>query len=173
MIEQITIENLSARYNKKQNFISNNINFTINYGEIMAIMGPSGSGKSTLLKAILGTISLEDNCGKIFINNKDVTDKGLSIINHKVGYVPQDDILIDELTIKENIRSFHTIAIDSNYSKEELNSRIKQLLDNLNLNAKEPLENKKINEISGGQRKRVNIAMELINEPDILIIDCI
>ena len=171
MIDQITIDNLSARYNKKQNFISNNINFTINSREIMAIMGPSGSGKSTLLKAILGTISLEENKGKIFINNRDVTHKGLSIINHKVGYVPQDDILIDELTIKENIRSFHTIAIDSNYSKEELDERIKKLLDDLNLNAKEPLENKKINEISGGQRKRVNIAMELINEPDILIID--
>lgn len=171
MIDQITIDNLSARYNKKQNFISNNINFTINSCEIMAIMGPSGSGKSTLLKAVLGTISLEKNCGKIFINNKDVTHKGLSIINHKVGYVPQDDILIDELTIKENIKSFHTIAIDSNYSKDELDSRIKLLLDSLNLNVKEQLENKKINEISGGQRKRVNIAMELINEPDILIID--
>lgn len=143
MIDQITVDNLSARYNKKQNFISNNINFTINSSEIMAIMGPSGSGKSTLLKAILGTIPLEKDKGKIFINNRDVTDKGLSIINHKVGYVPQDDILIDELTIKENIRSFHTIAIDSNYSKEELDERIKKLLDDLNLNAKEPLENKK------------------------------
>ena len=117
MIDQITIDNLSARYNKKQNFISNNINFTINSCEIMAIMGPSGSGKSTLLKAILGTISLEENKGKIFINNKDVTHKGLSIINHKVGYVPQDDILIGELTIKENIRSFHTIAIDSKFKR--------------------------------------------------------
>lgn len=87
----------------------------------MAIMGPSGSGKSTLLKAILGTLPLEKNKGKIFVNKKEVTKKGLSIINHKVGYVSQDDILIDELAIKENIQSFHTIAIDSNYSKQEIN----------------------------------------------------
>ena len=170
-IHQVTIKKLSARYNKKQKFISNDVSFTIETGEIMAIMGPSGSGKSTLLKAILGTIPLEKDRGNIYINGNDATSTGLSIINHKVGYVPQDDVLIEELTIKENIRSFHTIAIDSNYSNAELNEKIDYILDKLNLNVKEELGNKKINHISGGQRKRVNIALELINEPDILIID--
>lgn len=170
-IEQVTIKNLSARYNKKQKFISNDISFTIEAGEVMAIMGPSGSGKSTLLKAILGTIPLEKNKDIIYINGNDATQYGLSIINHKVGYVPQDDVLIEELTIKENIRSFHTIAIDSDYSNIELDIKIDNILNELNLNVKEQLGNKKINQISGGQRKRVNIALELINEPDILIID--
>ena len=170
-IHQVTIKNLSARYNKKQKFISNDISFTIDAGEVMAIMGPSGSGKSTLLKAILGTIPLEKNKDIIYINGNDATKSGLSIINHKVGYVPQDDVLIEELTIKENIRSFHTIAIDSDYSNGELDRRIDNILNELNLNVKEQLGNKKINQISGGQRKRVNIALELINEPDILIID--
>lgn len=68
----------------------------------MAIIGPSGSWKSTLLKAILGTIPLEKNKDIIYINGNDSTQYGLSIINHKVGYVPQDDVLIEELTIKEN-----------------------------------------------------------------------
>lgn len=99
-IEQVTIKNLSARYNKKQEFISNDISFTIEAGEVMAIMGPSGSGKSTLLKAILGTIPLEKNKDIIYINGNDATQYGLSIINHKVGYVPQDDVLIEELTIR-------------------------------------------------------------------------
>lgn len=170
-IHQVTVENLSVRYNKKQKYISNNISFSINAGEVMAIMGPSGSGKSTLLKAILGTIPLEKDKGKIFINGHEKSKKALSCIKHKVGYVPQDDILVNELTIKENLKSFHTIAVDSDYDDKEVDKKIDIILNDLNLNVKEQLSNKKIHEISGGQRKRVNIAMELINEPDILIID--
>lgn len=169
---QLTVENLSAKYSKKQKFISSDISFTVNGGETMAIMGPSGSGKSTLLKAVLGIIPLRFREGKIFFNGNDISDTGLACIKHKVGFVPQDDILVNELTVRENIESFHTIAVDSGYSKREVSERIDYILETLDLkNSTKNIENQRVNQISGGQRKRVNLAMELINEPDILIVD--
>lgn len=169
---ELTVKNLSARYADNQKFISKKVSFTVRGGETMAIMGPSGSGKSTLLKAILGTIPKHLREGTIYLNGHDISDTGLACVKHKVGFVPQDDILLNDLTVKENIESFHAIAVDSKETKQELESKIDRILQMLNLKTdSKNIENHKINAISGGQRKRVNIAMELINEPNILIID--
>jgi ABC-type multidrug transport system ATPase subunit len=169
---ELTVRNLSARYARNQKFISQNISFTVRGGEIMAIMGPSGSGKSTLLKALLGTIPKHLREGSIYLNGHDISDTGLACVKHKVGFVPQDDILLNDLTVKENIESFHAIAVDAKESKQELALKINRILEMLNLKTdSKNIENHKINAISGGQRKRVNLAMELINEPNILIID--
>jgi len=168
MIKVLTLKKLYARYNKKQDYISKDISFSICAGETMAIMGPSGSGKSTLLKALLGKIPLEQDKGKIYLNGHDISDSGLSCVKHKVGFVPQDDILINELTVRENIITFHTIAVDSDYDSKELNIEIDKILEKLNIIE---ISEKRVFEISGGQRKRVNLAMELINDPDLLIVD--
>ena len=84
MIKNITCQGMSARYNTKQKYITNNINFSVNAGEMMAIMGPSGSGKSTLLNALLGKLTIEEGKGKIFINGQDVTDDGLSCVKNQL-----------------------------------------------------------------------------------------
>jgi len=169
MIKNITCQGMSARYNTKQEYITNNINFSVNAGEMMAIMGPSGSGKSTLLNALLGKLTIEEGKGKIFINGQDVTDEGLSCVKNQVGFVPQKDILVDELTVRENIRYFHTIAVDSELSSSEVDERIDRLIERANLSPE--IANKRPPELSGGQKKRASLLMELINDPTVLIVD--
>lgn len=150
---------------------------------MMAIMGPSGAGKSTLIKGLLGRAP--HITGEIRVNGEDVSKEGLSRMSHRVGLVPQTDVLVDELSMVENIRYFHKIAVDTNYSESELEQRIKAALESIgltdDLKESDPtlrLTTKRIgdgsgirNKISGGQAKRANIAMELVNDPDVLIID--
>lgn len=154
-------------------YVSKNINFEINAGEVMAIMGPSGSGKSTLLHALFG--KLKHVKGEIRINGVDVTAAGLSSIRAEVGHVPQDDVLVNELTVRENIRAFHDIAVDSGQSSSEIDKKIAACLKTLEIdhvaNSTVGSADGSKSGISGGQRKRANIAMELVNNPRILILD--
>ncbi len=136
----------------------------------MAIMGPSGSGKSTLLNALLGKLPLEKEQGHLFINGEDVTEEGLSCIKDRVGFVPQKDILVDELTVLENIQYFHTLAVDSDLSDTQVKQRAMELLEATGLPPKETAD-KKPGALSGGQRKRASLVMELINDPQVLIVD--
>lgn len=169
MINNIACDGISARYNEKQPFITNNIHFSVNSGEVMAIMGPSGSGKSTLLNAVLGKLPIEDGKGKIYINGQDVTDTGLACVKDQVGFVPQKDILVDELTVRENIAYFHTIAVDSDLSAKQVEEGTKSLIEKANLS--QAIADKRPGELSGGQKKRVSLLMELINDPQVLIVD--
>lgn len=171
-VRHLRVSNLCAGYSAKQDYISKNINFEVSAGEIMAIMGPSGAGKSTLIKALMGQI--DNRQGSIHVNGEDVTRTGLACVSARVAWVPQQDILIDELTVWENIRHFHTVAIDSDISAKDLDWKIRDQLGELGI-AK--VADKRVGlygggkNISGGQLKRANIAMELVNDPDILIID--
>jgi ABC-type multidrug transport system ATPase subunit len=153
--------------------ISKHINFEVRSGELMAIMGPSGSGKSTLLKALLGR--LRHVAGRIFLNGEDISSTGLACVRSRVAMVPQDDVLVDELTVKENIRAYHTIAVDSRVDPKQVESGIERCLRSLEI---DHVANSRVGGtdgssagISGGQRKRANLAMELVNDPRILIID--
>lgn len=168
-IRNITCQGVSARYNAKQPFITNNIHFSVDAGEMMAIMGPSGSGKSTLLNAVLGKLEIEKGKGNIFINGCDVTSEGLACIRDRVGFVPQQDILVDELTVMENVRYFHTIAVDSDLSRADVTRRVRGLIKAMGMSPE--VADKKPTELSGGQKKRANMIMELANDPEVLIVD--
>ncbi|ARV17606.1 ABC transporter ATP-binding/permease protein [Curvibacter sp. AEP1-3] len=185
-IEHIYCRGMTVRYvhDDTKPPVSNHISFEVAKGEILAIMGPSGAGKSTLLRGLLGRAP--HITGEIRINGEDVSASGgLARMSHRVGLVPQTDVLVDELSMVENIRYFHRIAVDTPYSDQELDERIAKSLESLglrdDLNEKNPdlrLTRKRIgdgsgtkNRISGGQAKRANIAMELVNDPDVLIID--
>jgi ABC-type multidrug transport system ATPase subunit/ABC-type multidrug transport system permease subunit len=181
-IRSIVCQNMCVGYKKSGPWVSNHITFEVHSGEILAIMGPSGAGKSTLLKGLLGEAPFVS--GTIRVNGHDLSSSGgLSSVSHKVGRVPQSDILVDELSMVENIEYFHTIAVDSALSKQDLRDRIAKELADMGLednpaDGKSGLTRKRIGNgdgrkanISGGQAKRANIAMELINDPDVLIID--
>ena len=132
-------------------------------------MGGSGVGKSTLLNIMNGNIPLDK--GRILIN-------GLDIYEHKrdieglIGFVPQDDLLFEELTVWENLYYNARLCLD-NFSEEDINKAVTKVLQELELfefrelQVGSPL--KKF--ISGGQRKRLNIALELVREPSILYVD--
>lgn len=145
------------------------MSFTEESGRLVGIMGASGAGKSTLLNVLNGT--LEPSAGEVLIN-------GINIHNDKtktegfIGYVSQEDFLIEELTVYENLFYNAKLCFD-NYSDEQIKVMVDELLinlglfDNKDMKVGSPLNKK----ISGGQRKRLNIALELIREPSILFLD--
>lgn len=168
-ITHLCVKNFFAGWVPPKNdgsYISKHINFEVAAGEILAIMGPSGAGKTTLLKGLFGRVPYRK--GSIFLNGKDISKAGLQSVSKRVGMVPQRDVLVNELTVEENIQFFHKVAVDSTRSGNETQKRIANDLDMLGMTK---VIHSRVKDISGGQAKRANIAMELINDPDILIID--
>ncbi len=143
--------------------------FSKESGNLIGIMGGSGAGKSTLLNILCG--KLKPQAGKITINGYDI-HKEESEIEGIIGFVPQDDLLLEELTVFTNLYLNAKLCL-SNLSEAELLRRVNQVLLDLDL---EEIKDLKVGNplkkfISGGQRKRLNIALELIREPAVLFVD--
>jgi ABC-type multidrug transport system ATPase subunit/uncharacterized tellurite resistance protein B-like protein len=145
------------------------MSFTEESGKLVGIMGASGAGKSTLLNVLNG--SSPPTSGAVTINGINIhTEK--EEIEGLIGHVSQDDLLIEELTVYQNLYYNAKLCFD-NYTEEELQKTVLEVLENLGLYEIRDIEvgsplNKKI---SGGQRKRLNIALELIREPAVLFLD--
>lgn len=144
-------------------------NFSEETGQLIGVMGGSGAGKSTLLNILNGNIKPQK--GHILINGFDIhNDKDK--IKGVIGFVPQDDLLIEELTVFQNLYYNGKLCF-ANYTDEQLTEACNKVLLDLdlfeirNLKVGGPLNKF----ISGGQRKRLNIALELIREPDIMFVD--
>ena len=131
---------------------------------ITAIMGPSGGGKSTLLKALNG--DSPPSKGKVFLFNQEL-NANWQYLKTQIGYVPQDDIVHQELTVKESL--FYTAKLRlENISNTNIDKKINQVLTDLNIIDK---KHNLISNLSGGQRKRVSIAVELMTDPLIMFLD--
>ena len=144
-----------------------NLSFNLHNGELLAIMGGSGTGKSTLLSLLNGSLVPQE--GSITINGHDISEPAAKNL---IGFVPQDDLLIEELTVYQNLW-FTAKLCFAGMSDEEINKRVMKTLKDLGLDATKDLKvGSAINKyISGGQRKRLNIALELIREPAALFLD--
>lgn len=164
----LDVANVEFQYRNSRNGLKK-LSLSARSGELTGIMGGSGSGKSTLLKVLNG--SLKPASGDIFINGHNL-HKDKEKLKGIIGYVPQDDLLIDELTVYQNLW-FRARLCLGNLSIEKTKTAIEDLLYSLDLieikdmKVGSPL--KKF--ISGGQRKRLNIALELLMEPYILFVD--
>lgn len=148
-----------------------------NPGEFIAVVGGSGAGKSTFLKALLGmdTIPEKGRFGKVYFNNQLIIDDSevLSFdpLRTIVGYVPQqDDSLHFQLSALEALKYSSELRFAMDVPKSEIEERVIAVLNLLRLD-REEVRNKPISQLSGGQRKRVNIAMELVADPRILFLD--
>ena len=161
-------EHISFRF-KGGNIGLHDISIAEDGGKLVGIMGASGSGKSTLLSVLNG--SEEPSSGHVRINGVDV-HKDKDNIEGVIGFVPQDDFLIEELTVYENL-FFSARLCFGKHSEKEIDdlvlSKLKTLglLEIKDLKVGSPLEKT----ISGGQRKRVNIGLELLREPAVLFVD--
>ena len=144
-----------------------NLSFTLSNGEMLAIMGGSGTGKTTLLSLLNGTLKPQE--GSITINGHDISEPEAKNL---IGYVPQDDLLIEELTVYQNLWFTARLCFEG-LSEQEIDNRVEKTLKDLGLYAAKDLKvGSAINKyISGGQRKRLNIALELIREPSVLFLD--
>jgi ABC-type multidrug transport system ATPase subunit/pSer/pThr/pTyr-binding forkhead associated (FHA) protein len=139
-------------------------------GDMIALMGPSGAGKTTLLLALNGY--LPPTSGQVRINGEDLYTI-YDALRGSIGYVPQDDIVHPELTVFEAVKYSARFRLPPDYSDEEIDRRVDETLRDLGLEGVRNLQigkpEKKV--LSGGQRKRVNIALELVTDPVILFLD--
>jgi ABC-type multidrug transport system ATPase subunit len=137
------------------------------YREFIALMGPSGCGKSTLLKALNGDSPPSRGTIKLF--DLDLHDH-FDLVKHIIGYVPQENIVHEELTVQESLFYAAKIRLPEDTSNQEIEQRIKEVLTSLKIDAP-TLRQTRIEKLSGGQKKRVSIAVELLTKPKILFLD--
>lgn len=160
---EIEFENISLSYGNR--LILDNINFKINKGEIFGMLGPNGAGKSTIFNLLTGLIS--PNNGRIKINGADVTDYPIYLRTKKfkVGYVPQYGGYFNELSLEDNLNAIAEIVIENKiFIKDKVNFLINKFeLDNV--------RNIKAKFLSGGQKKKLVIALSLLSDPKILLLD--
>lgn len=159
--------NIEYRFANNPKAGLHNFSFTLNSGQLVAIMGGSGVGKSTLLFLLNG--SMKPQSGSITVNGHSIDEPAVKDL---IGFVPQDDLLIEELTVYQNLWYTAKLCFDK-MTDEEIDHRVLSVLSQLGLEAAKDLKvGSAINKfISGGQRKRLNIALELIREPSILFLD--
>ena len=158
--------NINFRFPNSDNGM-HDLSFNLHNGELLAIMGGSGTGKTTLLSLLNGSLKPQE--GSITINGHDISEPAAKDL---IGFVPQDDLLIEELTVYQNLWYTAKLCFEG-MSAEDIDNRVMKTLKDLGLDAVKDLKaGSAINKyISGGQRKRLNIALELIREPAVLFLD--
>ena len=159
----IELKKISMFYNKRE--ILNNLSLKINKQEVLGMLGPNGVGKSTIFHIITG---LKDpSYGKVFINGTDCTNLPIyeRATRFRLGYVPQYGGFIQDLSLLDNLKLVAEIHIkDKNIRQSKIDKIISQF-------EFDPLLNIKSKNLSGGQKKKLVIAMSLINDPKILLLD--
>ena len=159
----IEFENISLSYGNRQ--ILENINFKINEGQIFGMLGPNGVGKSTIFNLITGLIN--PGSGKIKIAGENVNKYPIYLRTKKfkVGYVPQYGGFFNDLTLHDNLKAISEIVIDNkNYRTE----RVNYLISKFELDSLKDIKGKFL---SGGQKKKLVIALSLLSEPKVLLLD--
>ena len=159
----IEFDNVSLSYGNR--LILDNINFKINEGQIFGMLGPNGVGKSTIFNLITGLVNPDK--GKIKIVNEDVTKYPvyLRTKKFKVGYVPQYGGFFNDLTLHDNLKAISEIVIDKKNLRSE---RINYLISKFEL---DNLKDIKAKLLSGGQKKKLAIALSLLGNPKVLLLD--
>ena len=161
--ELLRLEKISVFFGKRK--ILEDLNLTLNQGEILGLLGPNGVGKSTIFNIIIGL--LKPNYGSVFIEKKNVTQDPIfyRTKNYKIGYVPQHGGYFHDLTLRENLKAISEVVIKEKKLRDE---KIDLLISKFEL---EPLQNIKAEFLSGGQKKRLVISLALLSNPKILLLD--
>ena len=154
----IEVINLKKNYDKK--VAVNNLNFQIQKGEIIGLLGPNGCGKTTTIAMILGL--LKPTSGQVIINGKNIEKERIYLLS-QMNFISPYVELPKKLTVKENLEVYARL-----YGVEKINHKIYSLSNQLKLN---DFLNKKTGELSSGQKNRISLAKALINDPEILLLD--
>ena len=161
--ELIKLDKVSIYFGKRKIF--EDLNFSLNQGEILGLLGPNGVGKSTIFNIIIGL--LKPNYGSIFIEQENITNEPIfhRTKKYKIGYVPQHGGYFYDLTLRENLKAISEMVIADSKLRDE---RINLLISKFEL---ESLQNIKAEFLSGGQKKRLVICLALLSNPRILLLD--
>jgi len=159
----IEFKNISLAYGNR--LILDKINFSINEGQIFGMLGPNGVGKSTIFNLITGLIMPKD--GKILINGQDVTKFPIYLRTKKfkVGYVPQYGGFFNDMTLLDNLKAISEIVIEHKNARQ---NKIDYLITKFEL---ENIKDVKAKFLSGGQKKKLVIALSLLSDPKVLLLD--
>lgn len=166
----LNAEDVEYRFSRK-NYGLHPLSFQERSGDLVGILGGSGVGKTTLLNVLNG--KQKPDKGRIIINGYDIHNlEDKEFLNGIIGYVPQVDFLLEELTVYENLK-YNARFCFGNMDKEQIREKIEQTLHDFDLvEARDLVVGSPLKKIlSGGQRKRLNIALELMREPSILFVD--
>ncbi|GAA5610291.1 FHA domain-containing protein [Streptomyces platensis] len=145
--------------------ILKDVSFGVPEKSLVAVIGPSGSGKSTLLKALTGYRPA--NQGDVLYDNRNLY-KQFAELRQRIGLVPQDDILHKELTVQKALRYAAKLRFPGDTAESEREARIDEVLRELKLDIH---KDKRVTSLSGGQRKRVSVALELLTKPSLIFLD--
>jgi branched-chain amino acid transport system ATP-binding protein len=158
----LKVEDISSGYGKKE--VIHNISLELNKSEIATLIGSNGAGKSTLLRTIYGLNDIW-GYGKVFFENDDISGvKPEFLLKKGIVYIGQKNNTFDSLSVKDNLKIAGYL-----YSKSSLNKKLKTVYDMLPLLNK--IVHKKPNELSGGQKQMVALAMGLLHEPKLILFD--
>ena len=149
----------------KKKDISQHVSLSIKPGQFVAFVGGSGAGKSTFMNCISGVS--RPTSGKVYVNGNDLF-KNYAVLKNIIGYVPQQDIVFTDLTLKDMLKYAAELRMPDDATEEEKKNRIKSVLETVELTGKEDVM---IKNLSGGQRKRASIAVELIADPKLFFLD--
>ena len=141
------------------------ISFALPGNELLAVVGPSGAGKSTLLKALTGEQKAQK--GQVLFDGLDVYSH-YAVMRNRIGVVPQNDVVHADLTVRQTLQYAAELRFAKDVSKKERDERIAEVLADLDLTEH---VGKKVKKLSGGQRKRVSTAIELLTKPGLLFLD--
>ena len=154
----IEVNNLTKKF--ENSLAVNNLNFKINKGTIIGLLGPNGCGKSTTIGMLLGLI--KPTSGSVIIDNKNIENSRTDLLQ-KMNFISPYIELPKKLTIEENLKVYGKM-----YGVKNLEKKIINLMDQLNITK---FKNRKTGELSSGQKNRVSLAKALINDPDVLLLD--
>ena len=166
--DSFEVAHLTYRF-KSGNIGIDDVSFVARSGELIGLMGASGAGKSTLLKLLLGY--MKPSGGQVLINGKDFY-RHFDWVRDYIGYVPQDDLLLENLTVYENLYFAAKIRMPER-NRREINYMIERVLKDIGLFDKKDLKvgSPVYKVLSGGQRKRLNIGIELLADADLFFLD--
>jgi len=155
---KITIKKLNKTFNDKP--VINNVSFTIKSGEIVCLLGPSGSGKTTIIRLLIGAIAADS--GEVKFDKTLVPDLNLL---KRIGLMPQNDAIYDDLSGEDNLKFFAGLyGMKTNIQAK----RIDEVLSLVDLTED---RKKFVKNYSGGMKKRLSLAIALLHEPDVLLLD--
>ena len=161
-IEKLEVQHLKKNYGEKQ--VLKDVNIHINNGEVVGLLGPNGAGKTTLFYTIVGLIKADS--GKIFLNNEEITHLPIYMRSrYGIGYLPQENSIFRGLTVEQNILAILEIV------EKDKKKRIKKLLELLKEFSIEHIKKSPAIALSGGERRRVEIARALAINPKFILLD--
>ncbi|OOK80196.1 ABC transporter family protein [Mycobacterium kansasii] len=163
--EAANLRVVTNKGSKKSKVLLADVSFALPQRSLLAVVGPSGAGKSTLLGALTGFRPATS--GSVRYDDRDLYDN-YAELRHRIGFVPQDDILHTPLTVRRALNYAARLRFPHDVSAAERNQRIQEVLTELGLSTQ---ADQRIDSLSGGQRKRTSVALELLTKPSLLFLD--